>query len=111
MPLKDLLEEQFKVRTRAVEDPRNVTVITTTAKMILGNNPNRLGFTIVNTGTKKCAIALTNAVTLLKGLPLDAGGGHITMKWMEDFEMVGWAWWIISDVGGSTAYSLTVVEY
>lgn len=111
MPLADLLMEQFKVRTRAVEDPRAVTAITTTAQMILNNNPNRLGFTIINTGTKKCAMALTNAVTLLKGLPLDAGGGHITMKWNEDFDMVGWAWWIIADTGGSTAYTLEVVEY
>ncbi|GAI99817.1 unnamed protein product, partial [marine sediment metagenome] len=42
MPLKDLLEEKFKVRTRVVENPIRPSV-GLTALQILANNPNRLG--------------------------------------------------------------------
>jgi len=111
MPLADLLRERFKVRTRAVEDPRDITAITTTAQMILGNNPNRLGFIIINTGGKFVCIGLTNGVTTTTGIRLDAYGGAVSMIWDEDFDMTAWAWWIIADTGGSTAYCLEMVEY
>lgn len=111
MPLANLLMERFKVRTRAVENPKSVTAASTTAQEILGNNPNRLAFTIINLGAEVCYVALSTPVAATKGIRLDANGGSFTCIWDEDFQMTGWAWWIISASGTPAVYSLEVVEY
>lgn len=110
MPLDTLLMERFKVKTRAVENPLAVTSVEDTAKLILGNNPNRFGFVIINTGGEACAIALTDGVSLTEGIVLDAEGGSVSMAWDTEFQMVGWAWWVESNATGTTLYSLEVVE-
>ncbi len=112
MPLADVLMERFKVRTRAVENPNKVTAAAITARLILSNNPNRLAFVIVNLGAQVCFVALTNQVTAdTYGIRLDANGGSWSCIWDEDFEMTGWAWWIIAAAGAPAVYSLEVVEY
>jgi len=110
MPLGELLKERFKVRTRAVENPK-ITASAATAQVVLGSNPNRLGFTIINHGANPCFVGLTNEVSASRGIRLDASGGSISMIWDEDFDMVAWAWWIISPAGASNIYSIEVIEY
>jgi len=112
MPLADLLMERFKVRTRAVENPKSVTAASTTAQEILGNNPNRLAFTITNLGATVCYIGLTNTVAAAtRGIRLDANGGSVSFVWDEDFQAVAWAWWIIAAAGTPAVYAFEVVEY
>lgn len=111
MPLDILLMEQFKVRTRAVENPDGVTTATTTAQEILANNPNRFAFVIVNLGDKVCYVGLSSDVSSTNGIRLDASGGSFGCIWSEDFQMTGWAWWIEAAEDTSEVYSLEVVEY
>ena len=111
MSLADLLMERFKVKTRAVENPEAITSASTTAQKILSNNPNRLAFIIMNLGSTACFVGLTRDVSTTKGIRLDATGGHSSCVWDEDFQMTGWAWWIIAASGTPEVYSLAVVEY
>lgn len=112
MPLDELLKERFKVRTRAVENPKAITAASTTAQLILSNNPNRLGFVITNLGATVCYIGLGNDVTAAtKGIRLDANGGSVSMIWDEDFIVVAWAWWIIAASGTPAVYAIEIVEY
>ncbi|GAI91650.1 unnamed protein product [marine sediment metagenome] len=111
MPLADLLVELFKVKTRAVENPRAVTTATATAQMILANNPNRLAWTMINLGGNPCYIGLTREVSASNGVRLDINGGHAGEIWNEDFQETAWAVWIISPDGDSNCYSKEVVEY
>jgi len=111
MPLADLLMERFKVRTRAVENPEGVATALITPQKILGNNPNRLGAIIINLGATPSFIALSDQVTVdTYGVRLDANGGRASLIWDEDFEMTGWAWWIISSASPAV-YCIEVVEY
>lgn len=110
MPLDTVLMERFKVATRAVENPKAVTLVTATAQVVLSNNPNRFGFIIVNLGLNPVYVALTNQVSATYGIRLDASGGAFSCIWDEDFQMTGWAWWCIAPVGDSAVYSLEVVE-
>lgn len=110
MPLDELLMERFKVRTRAVENPEGKITAKTTAQMVLGNNPNRFAFVIVNLGAKTCYISLTNGVSSTEGIRLDALGGSFSCIWDEDFQMTGWAWWIVTAEDTSVVYALEVVE-
>lgn len=111
LALAELLMERFKIRTRAVENPKSVTAASTTAQQILGNNPSRLGFVIVNLGAEVCYVGLRNEVSSSRGIRLDANGGSVSMVWDEDFQMVAWAWWIIAASGTPAVYALEVVEY
>lgn len=111
MSLADLLMERFKVKTRAVENPEAITAASTTAQKILGNNPNRLAFVITNLGATVCYIGLTDGASTTKGIRLDASGGSSGCIWDEDFQVTGWAWWIIAESGTPAVYALEVVEY
>jgi len=111
MPLADLLMERFKVRTRAVQNPKSVTTATDTAQIILGNNPNRLGWLLINLGASPIYIALTNDVSDAKGIRLSANGGDASCVWDEDFDMTAWAWWIRCPGGTSNVFALEIVEY
>ena len=111
MPLSRLIDEKFGVRTRTVEDPIR-TSVGTTAVLIFNNNPGRLAWTIVNThATQTLHLALTNGVTMLKGVRLDPAGGFASEIWDEDFEETGWAVWGIASGDDTTIYSKEVVEY
>ena len=110
MPLDELLMERFKVRTRAVENPEGKITASTTAQLVLGNNPNRFAFIIVNLGAKVCYLSLTNGVSSTEGIRLDANGGYASMLWDEDFQMVAWAWWAVSTAAATRLVILEVVE-
>ena len=111
MPLKDLLMERFSVKTRAVENPLNVTSLGATAQKLLSNNPNRLGFVIVNLSANIVYIGLENSVSSTKGIRLDANGGSSGCIWDEDFDMTAWAWWAVASGAASAIYVLEIVEY
>lgn len=111
MSLAELIDKRFGVKTRPVENPEDVTTASTTAQQILGNNPNRLAFVVQNLGSTVCYLGLTSGVSTTKGIRLDANGGVVSMVMEEDFQLVGWEWWIISASGTPAVYSLEVVEY
>lgn len=114
MPLADLLQERFGVKTRPRRDPLGVSPIGVASVVILANNPNRLGFVIVNLSANVVYLDLTNAVNAGAGtevgLRLDANGGHVSMIWDEDFQMVAWAWWAVATGANTRLAILEVIE-
>lgn len=110
MNLADLLLERFKVRTRAVENPKT-TSLGTTAEVILANNPNRLGWIIVNLSTNAVYISLGNDVASTKCIPLLNQGDVASMVWDEDFQATGWAVWGVAAGASSSIYAMEVVSY
>jgi hypothetical protein len=108
--LADLLLERFKVRTRAVENPKR-TSVGTTAVEILANNPNRLGWVIVNLSANTLYLAFKDDVSSTKGIRLEASGGSASMIWDEDFQAVGWAIWGVASGADSAIYAYEVISY
>lgn len=106
MPLKDLLNRQFSVATRPNRNPL-IAAAGLAAAQLLANNPNRLAFTLINLSANAMYINLDNAVTATNGIYVGPNGGSISMVWNEDFDMVGWEWWVIA---AGAASSLLVVE-
>jgi len=115
MPLDTLLMERFKVRTRAVENPQAVTSLGVAAQIILANNPNRLGWVMVNLSANTIYIGFTRGVNAgagtEQGIRLDANGGFASMVWDEDFHATAWAIWGIASGAASQLYCFEVVEY
>lgn len=58
--------------------------VTTTARVILLNNPERIGFVLVNTGTDNITFATQQDVTLSKGFVLPNAGDTVSVSFLED---------------------------
>ncbi len=106
--LASILEERFKCKTRAVENPV-VTATGATAAIVFNNNPNRLAWIFVNLSANAIYLALANDVSATKGILVAANGGWRAFIYDEDFQMTGWAMWGISPAGASNCYSIEVV--
>lgn len=105
MTLRDLLSQQFKVRTRSVENPETDTVGATATK-VLGNNPNRVGWTLCNLSGNYVYISFDRDVTMNKGIKLTPNGGTASWLWNEGFESCGWPVYA-SSTAASKIYIIT----
>jgi len=110
MNLADLLLERFKVRTRAIENPKT-TSIGTTATQILANNPNRLAWVVINLSSNIIYLAFGSDVASTKGIRLEANGGSAVMIWDEDFQATAWAIWGVASGASSAIYAFEIVSY
>lgn len=106
--LDDYLLDRFGVRTRAVRNPE-ITSVGTTALALLRNNPSRLAFTVCNLSVNVMYMSLDRDVSSSKGIPIAASGGIRTFLANEDFQMVGWGWWIVAAGSSSALYVVEVV--
>ena len=107
--LDDVLTKLFATKTRAVENPVIANTGGAVAVLLLRNNPDRLAFTVVNLSVNAMYIGLTDGVSAVNGIFIGANGGTVVLSYEDDFQMVGWAWWIISPAGASAVFSLEVV--
>lgn len=107
MTLKDLLEQQFKVKTRTVINPvLSDGTLTGNVDKILSNNPNRLAVLIINLGSNSCYIGFDRDVSSTKGILVSQLGGSASLLWNEDFELTGYEMY----AKGTLADTLYVVE-
>jgi len=109
MNLSELLDQQFKVKTRTEINKEGVTNVGTSVKKLLGNNPNRLAWIIINLSVNTLYVALTNDPSSSKGILIGANGGTATMLWNEDFEATGYEIWGIGSASNTYIYIIEVV--
>jgi len=113
-PLADLIMDKYGIKSRAVVDPLGVSPIGVNPVLGLHNNPNRLGFIIMNLSANIVYAHLTQDVNAGAGtevgIRIDPNGGYLSMSWLEDLQMVGWAWWLVSSGAGSRITILENVE-
>jgi len=109
MTLKDLLEQQYKVKTRLVINPLGVTSVGITVSQLLPNNPNRLAWMLVNLSANDLYIAFERDVSVNKGIYLSPTGGSVKFLWSEDFELVGYEVYAIATGATSAIYLVEVV--
>lgn len=105
MSLSNLIEKQYGVKTSYAENPITATVLTTVTRL-LGNNPNRLSFLIVNMGSSAIYVSPQSSVSSSRGIVLGANGGFLSQIWSEDFDMVGFEWYSIA----SASTAVYVIE-
>jgi len=88
--LSDYVQKKFGVSTRAIQDP--VTVLCTFAASVtlLQNNPDRLGFIVVNLGATAMYVAWDPTVSATHGIYIAPNGGSFSMTADEDGELAGW---------------------
>lgn len=93
-----LLTKEYGVSTHPEVNPITA-VVALAATQILGNNPNRLGLSIVNMSANVVYIFTDNSVSANKGYILGPNGGSVAFDWRTDFSLISNEWWAIA-VGG-----------
>lgn len=86
--LSELLEQRYGLRTTHRVNPTNNIAFVAAVQPVLGSNPKRLGFIVLNMGANNFWMAPNDAPADDYGIMLVPNGGSCTMRWNVDFEMV-----------------------
>jgi hypothetical protein len=105
--LAKMISERF---ARSVIPFENLTVssIGTAAVQIMRQDPDRLGFVIINLSVADMYIGPFRDVSATKGIKVPPSGGSAVALWDEDFEAVGKEWF---GVATALASAILVTEY
>lgn len=92
--------KQFDSTVDLVRQPITA-VVGTSATRILGNNPNRVSWTVQNRSASICGLGFDPQTDTTTHFAIDANGGMMSMNLWEDGEVVGYEVWAISPVAGA----------
>jgi len=108
MNVAELIEKRFGMITRAQTNILvNECMIDITR--ILPNNPNRLGWTILNLSANNVYLALDQNVGDDHGVLLSPNGGSASMIYEEDFEATCWQVFGVAAADNSDIFALEVL--
>lgn len=108
MALADLLRNKLGVATYPRINPL-VDSVGISPVRILDNNPNRVGYLIVNVGSYPLYVAFSDAVSVTYGIYVAPAGGMVSAVWDEDFDLVGYELWGVAGGGTTKIYVHEVV--
>ena len=103
MSLSTLIEREFGVKTGSSENPITDSVGLTAAR-VLPNNPNRLGWILVNLSVNLIYLGFSPDVSTSKGIQVGANGGMTSMMYREDFELTAHEVYAIAAGANSAIY-------
>jgi len=109
MPLADLIQRRFGVKTSTVKSPASTTVGTTVEKK-LSVNPNRLAWLIVNLSANIVYLGWDNQVSSSRGIALAPAGGNAVCTPEEDFELPSEEVYLVASGAGSAVFIVEIVE-
>lgn len=104
---RDLVQERFGAPVNPVVN-RSGSSVDATAARIFVNDPDRLGFLVVNLSVNDLYIGPFPDVSSTKGIRLGPNGGNVSLVWFEDFEITAWEWFAI---GSAAATTYLAIEY
>lgn len=97
--LYELLEAQYKVQSYGKVTPVDVGT-TLPATEVAPLNPNRTGLLFSNVSDAIIYISLEKAMGLTEGIAVVPNGGALSLNWLEDFYITGWAWYAVANAAG-----------
>lgn len=103
MPLSSLIEREFGVKTGSRENPITDSVGITAAR-VLPNNPNRLGWILVNLSVNLLYLGFSPDVSSSKGIQVGSNGGMASMVYKEDFELAAQEVYAVAAGANSAIY-------
>jgi len=107
MSVAEYVEKKFGFPTRAIENPVRNT-LTTSAAIVLYQNPDRFQWLIVNLSPYTIYVGFTYQVSSTRGIVISANGGFASMHAREDGEAVTYPVYAISPDGKAKIY---VIEF
>lgn len=104
---RSLVEARFEASVNPVVN-RGSPAIAAVASRLMIQDPDRLGFLVVNLSVNDVYMMIDGNVSATRGIKIGPNGGSIATIWFEDFEIVAWEWFAIAPAGAS---SVLVIEY
>lgn len=101
------LEKQFFGRFTSREA---VVPVGVTAQVILNNNPERIGWVLVNTGNIQITIRLDRTVSAGQGVIAAQQGDTIASTFIEDGQVPTREWSAIASAAGGEIYLLEFIR-
>jgi hypothetical protein len=101
------LEKQFFGRFTSREA---VVSIAVTAAVIMNNNPERIGWVLVNTGNIQITIRLDREITAGQGIIAAQQGDTIASTFIEDGQLPTREWSAIASAAGGEIYLLEFIR-
>ncbi|HKC82550.1 MAG TPA: hypothetical protein VKD46_00980 [bacterium] len=109
--IRDLLNQQYGV-VIAPRFQRDADIIGTVVQLVLRQDPSRIAFIIVNTGTFDVGIIPVGQPTGQKSFIVAANGGTLSGTWRDDGELINREWRGFANGGASSCLILeTVIEH
>lgn len=105
--LRGVIEKQFGEGVRVRQVSTNET-IGTTATRVLGNNPKRVGFTIVNSSANNVYALAEPEVASDNGIFLGPNGGFVTYSYETEGDAVGEEFFCVASAGST---KLTIIQF
>ena len=96
---------------RNVMSKPTATTAGTAQAVLMGNNPNRFAFTVVNLSANNIFIApdLAGAPSSTNGIQLQPNGGFANVRVDQDGELPAYGWNIIAAANGSNFFLVEVL--
>lgn len=104
------LDYSARIYGGLVQQTETFLSMTTTASQIVGNNADRMGLLIMNTGSVQVFISLSNSPSPTQGILLAGSGGFFSSSAFEDLTLPSRGWSGIVSAGTSTLYVLEIVR-
>jgi hypothetical protein len=104
---RELVAARFGAPVNPVVNRAASSVGATAARLFI-NDPDRLGFLVVNLSANDLYIGPFPDVSATKGIKAGPSGGSISLVWFEDFEITAWEWFAI---GSAAATNYLAIEY
>ena len=105
--LASLLQAQLGAATFTATN-RELSSVGLTAARLLRQSPYRASFLVVNISPNTLFAGPFNDVSSTKGVRLGPNGGSLVVRWMEDFTLVSYEWFVIAD--GAASQLLTMEQ-
>lgn len=109
MALHRFIERKYGMKTRSITNPNDVVQCEITVTEYLQNNPDRLGYILMNLGDFPMYVIFDEHPSDVRGLLLAAAGGIMSLDAERDYELVSYPLFGIA-IGGVTETILVVTE-
>ena len=107
--LAALVDRELGVQSHPQINPMIAATPGAVAAQFLRNNPGRVAFIFFNLSANDAYIMTDNAVAAARGMFVAPNGGHVSVVWKEDLNLVGFEWWVITPAGASAIFTLELV--
>jgi len=94
--LASLLQAQLGAATFTATN-RELSSVGATAARLLRQSPYRASFLVINLSPDTLFCGPFVDVSTTKGVRLGPNGGSLVVRWHEDFSLVSYEWFVISD--------------
>jgi len=106
--LHELIRKELGVDTYLKINPLGGSFSSGRSK-ILQNNPDRVALMIVNLSSGSIYVLPDENVSVEYGILLEEGGGNVSLNYKEDFDIVGFDWWMFATVSPARVLVVEVI--